>query len=115
MKEKKRSKTSKYLSNLVLILALSMMVSSAVISYFFIRQNELLISSLKMQAQNKQILIKDVWNNIVKKETRADIAILLSVLPVKDEVEVQAIKKDYLRDFSELTGTSSTADIVKEV
>ncbi|HAT8111892.1 TPA: hypothetical protein JA346_07560 [Legionella pneumophila] len=114
MKEK-RSKTSKYLSNLVLILALSMMVSSAVISYFFIRQNELLISSLKMQAQNKQILIKDVWNNIVKKETRADIAILLSVLPVKDEVEVQAIKKDYLRDFSELTGTSSTADIVKEV
>ncbi|HDR0610967.1 TPA: hypothetical protein PWL52_002884, partial [Legionella pneumophila] len=53
--------------------------------------------------------------NIVKKETRADIAILLSVLPVKDEVEVQAIKKDYLRDFSELTGTSSTADIVKEV
>lgn len=46
-----------------------------------------------MQAQNKQILIKDVWNNIVKKETRADIAILLSVLPVKDEVEVQVIKK----------------------
>lgn len=100
---------------IVLFLALAMMVSSAIISYFFVRQNELLIASLRMEAQNKQALIKDVWNNIVKKESRADLAILLSVLPVKDELEIQTIKKNYLTDFSELTETSSALDIVKVI
>lgn len=90
-----------------------MMVSSAMISYFFVRQNEPRIASLRMEAQSKQALIRDVWNTIVKKESRADIATLLSTLPVKDGTDIQAIKRNYLIDFPELTETSSAVDIIK--
>lgn len=113
MKGKRIIKTSKFLSKLVLVLALSMMVSSAMISYFFVRQNEPRLASLRIEAQNKQALIRDVWNNIVTKESRADIAILLSVLPLKDGADIQAIKRNYLFDFPELTETSSALDIIK--
>lgn len=105
--------TSKFFSKFVLFIALSMMVSSAMISYFFVRQNEPWIASLRMEAQNKQALIRDVWNTIVKSESRADIAILLSVLPLKDGTDIQAIKKKYLVDFPELTETSNALDIIK--
>lgn len=115
MKGKRTIKTSKFLSKLILFLALSMMVSSAMISYFFVRQNEPRITSLRMEAQSKQALIKDVWNTIVKKESRADIAILLSTLSVKEGTNIQAIKRNYLVDFPELTETTSAEDIIKSV
>lgn len=115
MQEKKTIISSKFLNKLVLFIALSMMVSSAMISYFFVRQNEPQINFLRTEVQAKQALIRDVWNNIVKKESRADIAILLSVLTVRDGTNIQAIKRNYLIDFPELNEQSSTEDIIKEV
>lgn len=92
-----------------------MMVSSAMISYFFVRQNEPKIALLRNEAQSKQALIRDVWNNIVKKESRADMAILLSTLPMREGVDIQALKRNYLLDFPELTETSSVRDIIQSV
>jgi hypothetical protein len=115
MKGKRAVKTSKLLSKLVLFFALSMMVSSATISYFFVRYNEPFIASLRLEAQSKQALIRDVWNNIIKKESRADIAILLSILPVKPRTDLQVVKRNYLLDFAELSEKSTAEEIIKAV
>lgn len=112
MRDQNTVKLRKLLSKLVLLVALAMMISSAMISYFFVRQNEPRMSALKNDAQSKQALIRDVWSNITKKENRADMAIILSAVPAKDKADIQTIKKSYLIDFPELTADSSMTEII---
>jgi hypothetical protein len=105
----------KIVSRLILFFAITTMVGSGVLSYFFVRQNEPIILSLKNDAQNKQSLIKDVWNSTLKKESRADIAILLSALTTKENTDIKSIKKRYLTDFSNLSDSSSIQAIIEAV
>lgn len=92
-----------------------MMVSSALISYFLTRQNDLQISVLNMEMQNKQTLIRDIWNNVGKRESKADIAILILMLANKDNKDIPELKEYYLSEFTELKNDATVLDILKAV
>lgn len=89
-------------SRLILFIAITMMVVSALISYFLVMRNNPTLAMLKMQAQDKQALIRDVWNNIGRKESVANTLILLTVLSNKDNSEAVKVKQHYLEEFPEV-------------
>lgn len=99
----------------IIWIALAMMIISALITHFVIMKNQPILDSLKVSAQSKQALIREVWGAVGKKESRADIAILISVLPTKNDKDISYIKKRYLRDFPNLTESSSVLDIAAAV
>lgn len=71
-------------SNFLVLIAIFMMVSSAAISYFLVRANEPRIDELRLEIQSKQISGRDLWNNINKRESKLDIAIIISLLDKKN-------------------------------
>ncbi len=96
----------------ILYFALSMMVGSSLISYFLVRQNDAKISSFRMEVQSKEALIRDIWNNIGRKEAKADTMILLSNLSNINNADLIKLKKYYLSDYPELKESFNPADIL---
>lgn len=90
-------------SKWVVFFAIAMMVSSALISYFFVRQNEPLILALKNEVSDKQNFIRDTWNELNQKDRMVDTAIIISLS--KDAGE---IKKQYLAEL----GSENITDIL---
>lgn len=109
-----KTKTNRFFSKIILICAIILMIISALVSYFLVRQNEPIITSLKTEVQNKQMLIRDIWSNTSKKESRADIAVILSVLHTMGGKDFDQIKKYYLEDFPNLTEKSTVLEVIKE-
>lgn len=99
----------------IILTAIVMMVSSALISYFLVRRHEPIILELKNKMQDKQALIRDVWSTINRQENRADISILLSLLKAHNSEEVNEIKKLYLVGFSGLNSQSNAIEIATAV
>ena len=108
-------KSKNFFGVFILFFAIAMMVSSALISYFLTRQNDLQISVLNMEMQNKQTLIRDIWNNVGKRESKADIAILILMLANKDNKDIPELKEYYLSEFTELKNDATVLDILKAV
>lgn len=67
-------------NNLILFSALIVVVSSSLISYFFVRNNELQIASLSAELQMSEPIIRDIWANVVEKENKVNVVVLLSTL-----------------------------------
>lgn len=109
-----KTKTNRFFSKIILICAIALMIASALVSYFLVRQNEPIITSLKTEVQSKQMLIRDIWSNTSKKESRADIAVILSVLHTMGGKDFDQIKKYYLEDFPSLTEKSTVLEVIKE-
>lgn len=105
----------KLLSHFILFFAITMMIGSALISYFLTRQNDLQIASLNMQMQDKQNLTRDIWSNIGKKESRADIAVLVLLFSNKENKDIAELKKHYLSEFSVDETNANVLDILKTV
>ena len=103
------------LNNFVLFFAIAMIVCSAIISYFFVRQNEPIIASLKIEIQNKQSYIRDIWNNIGQTENKANIIILMSTLTKNKTEETTKLLDYYLSSFTGLKSTANPFEILDEV
>lgn len=110
-----KSQLKKFFSHFILFFAITMMVGSALISYFLTRQNDLQISSLNMEMENKQNLIRDVWNNIGKKESRADIAVLVLMFSDRENKDIAELREYYLSEFSVNKTNATVLDILKTV
>lgn len=106
-----RNKTGLY----IVIFAIIMMVSAALISYFLVKKNEPQLMSLKMDVENKQFLIKNIWDDISKKENRADTLILIETFATKDNATAAEIKNRYLEDFPNIPTNASVIEILDAV
>ncbi len=99
---------------LIVIFAIVMMLSSALVSYFLVMKNEPILASLKMEIENKQVLIRDIWNNINNQENKADTLVIISLLANNNNTAAQ-IKDFYLKEFPELNPNANILDMLTTV
>lgn len=93
------------------ILAIFFILLSGFISFFIVRQNDPIISSLRMDVLSKQDLIKDIWNNVLRMESRIDTAILIEIMEKEFDHKI-LLKSRYLSEFGNLTVDSGVQDIL---
>lgn len=98
-----------------MVVAITTMLGSALISYFYVKQHDEIIASLKMQSQTQQTYIRDIWSGIGKREERSNTAIILTMLPTKDEKDVRLIKQRYLENIGTLNVHSNVMEIIDQV
>ncbi len=108
-------KSKKIYGYCMIVFAVFMMMSSALISYFYVKKNEQHLFSLKMEEENKQFFIRDIWNNISNQENRANTMVLISILSVKENKNAVEIKNLYMKEFPTLNNDSSLLDILDAV
>ncbi len=105
----------RHLSTLILFFAIIMMGSSAVITYYLTKQNDTLITSLTMEMEDKQTLIKDVWNNVSVNQNKANYAIMLMLFTKQSNTDISAIKDYYLSQFTGLGKDPSIQEILQAI
>jgi cell division protein FtsL len=105
----------RHLSIFVLCSAIIMMGSSAIITYYITKQNDTLITSLTMEIENKQTLIKDVWNNVSVNQNKANFAILISLFAKQNNTDLSEIKDYYLSQFMGLGKDPSIKEILQAI
>jgi hypothetical protein len=103
------------LNNKAILIAIVMMVSSAAISYFYVLQNEPLIDSLKVDMQNKQSYIRDIWTNSAQVENKADIAILISLMTKNETKESKQLIDHFLSAIPNLKDKSDLFEILRAI
>jgi len=98
------------LKKVLIIFSLTMMIFSALLSYFVVKTNEPKIHALKSEIQKNENLIRDIWGNLNRKENKIDMIILLSAINNKKSLEFM---KYYLKNFSELTVKSNIKKVIE--
>lgn len=73
-----------------------MILSSGVMNYYWVIPLDKQIAKDRQEISAKQALIKDVWENITYKESKADVAILILALAKEDKDNAQKISAYYL-------------------
>ncbi len=99
--------------NIILFTAVLMMIASALISYFIVKQNEPKITLLKIEIQSKQALIRDIWTNIGQTDAKANSAVLISVLVDHKNEAVLKLLDYYLSGFPNLKENTNVFEILK--
>jgi hypothetical protein len=110
-----RKKKKNIFNNSLILLGITLMIGSALISRFMVINNEPIITALQNEVITKQTLIRDIWTNVGKKEVRADMAIVLTLLSDKLNSDITEVKKNYLSDFPNLTENSTMLEIISSV
>ncbi len=103
------------IKTIIIFASIVLMLSSALTSYFLVRSNEPIIAELKTDFQDKQTLIRDVWNNTSNNETKANIAILLSTLADTNKPNITKLIDNYLANFKQLNHNNSAFEILEAV
>lgn len=103
------------IKTIIIFASIVLMLSSALTSYFLVRRNEPIIADLKADLQDKQTLIRDVWNNTANNETKANIAILLSTLADTSKPSITMLIDNYLANFKKLNHHNSPFEILEAV
>ena len=98
---------------LILFTAITLMISSALISYFLVKESNAEILILKNEVQAKQSLIRDVWNNTIRKNNKVDVALLASLLGDKNNNDLAKIRDYYLSSLSDLAKNADITEILK--
>ncbi len=107
------SRTTKILlRKIILTIAIIMMASSALLNYFYVLSNDPKVSALKMSVQDKQSLVRDVWNNVVRRENKIDIIFLLKLLQNKNYNETAEVIYHYLNDYPEIPKNATIIEIL---
>lgn len=110
MKKESKSKLRK----IILLFAIAMMITSALMSYFFVRKNESIIDLLKIEMQTKQMLIRDIWANIGQMENKANnVAILISILAKEETTETKKLLNYYLSAFPDIKNNANIFNILE--
>ena len=113
---KKNAALKIFIERFFLVVSLFAIISSAMITFFFIKENDIKIAELKMQIEEKQNIIKDSWNDLSLRESKAGIAIILSLLDDKVAGSDQVIMDYLLLNFPEIkNGKNFLKDILNAV
>ena len=103
------------IKTIIIFASIVLMLSSALTSYFLVRSNEPIIADLKADLQDKQTMIRDVWNSNANNETKANIAILLSTLADTTKPNITMLIDNYLANFKNLNHRNTPFEILEAV
>jgi positive regulator of sigma E activity len=99
--------------HLLTIIAVAVMISSAVLSFFFVQENDRRIAELKRNEETMDQSIRTYWEDAAQAERNADAAVIVSLLVKDGAPEAAALKQYYLaRAGVERTG-APLMDVLK--
>jgi hypothetical protein len=88
------------------------MVVSALLNYAYVLSSDHDVSRLKMDVQNNQALIRDVWNSVLRREAKVDVVVLLKLLQTVNKPETAEIINHYLKEYSEIPNKGNAVQIL---
>ncbi len=95
------------------IAAIVMMVSSALLSFFLVQQNDKQIAELKRSEEKIDQNIRTLWNNASEAERNADTAVIISLLAKTDTPETLELKHYYLSRMGITQPNAAIMDVLK--
>lgn len=96
------TETKKSLTRFILYFAIFMMILSAWLNYFYVLRLNPEIAGYKMSVEDKRNLIRDIWNNVIRRESKIDVVILLKLLQSQNNEETNKVINHYLNEYSEI-------------
>ncbi len=102
-----------YHRRMLTVAAIVMMISSAMISFFLVQENDHHINDLKRNEEKTEQAIRTLWNNTDYAMRSADSAVIVSLLANDDSPESQAVKHYYFARAGAAPSGMALTDLLK--